>query len=281
MIYYYFCSMTIKANCKINIGLDVLQRRQDGFHDLSTVMYPIKGLYDILDIEPLEGSQTQFISKGFAIDCPPEQNLCIKAYELIKHSFPQIGALRITLDKRIPFGAGLGGGSADATSVLLAINTIFDLALSESQLIALAAQLGSDTAYFVRNSAQLCSGRGDIMKPVELDLSGKYIALVKPDIAVSTRQAYAGVKPAYPTTPLEELIEQPIEQWQASIKNDFEPHIFQEYPLLAQIKAEMIEAGALYAAMSGSGSTIYGIFDEVTKAKSERLESHSPYYFEL
>lgn len=273
--------MTINANCKINIGLDVLERRADGFHELSTVMFPIKGLYDVLEIEPLESPKVEFRSKGMVVDCDPKNNLCVKAYNLMRRLYPSVGGVRITLDKRVPFGAGLGGGSSDATAVLLAINKIFELSLTDERLIELAAMLGSDTPFFVRNTPQLCTGRGEKMQPVEVDLSGKYIALIKSEVSVSTREAYSGVMPAYPTVPLAELISLPLSLWQGKIKNDFEPHIFEAYPLLGQIKADLLASGALYAAMSGSGSTIFGIFDDMHKTKSEQLKSYSPYIFEL
>ncbi len=273
--------MTIKANCKINIGLDVLQRRADGFHELSTVMFPVKGLFDTLHFERLQSPDVEFVGEGLIIDCDPNNNLCVKAYNLMRSRFSEVEGLKITLDKQVPFGAGLGGGSADATAVILAIDKIFNLNLSEEQLIELASELGSDTAFFVRNTPQLCTGRGEKMSPIQLDLSGKYLVLIKPDVSVSTKEAYSGVRPAYPTTPLEELISQRVEEWQGSIKNDFEPHIFEAHPLLKQIKSEILAAGALYAAMSGSGSTIYGIFDSETKAKSEQLDCYSPYIFAL
>ncbi len=252
--------MTIRANCKINIGLDVLRRREDGFHDLSTVMYPIRELYDEVMVDKLASScDVEFVSQGLVIDCPPSKNLCVRAARCMQSKFG-VGGVRITLNKIIPFGAGLGGGSADATAVILAINQLFELQLNESTLIDIAAELGSDTAFFVRNTPQLCSGRGEIMEHIDLDLSGYTILLVKPDVGVSTAQAYGGVCPFVPTTPLDELISKPIEMWQIKVKNDFEPHIFEIYPILAQIKKELIAAGAVYASMSGSGSTIYGIF---------------------
>ncbi len=273
--------MTFLANCKINIGLDILERRSDGYHSLSTAMLPIRQFYDVIEIEPIEGANVEFVSKGLVVDCPAEQNLCIKAYNLIKESFPALGAVRITLDKRVPFGAGLGGGSSDATAVLKGLNTLFELGLSEQRLTELAAQLGSDTPFFVANAPQLCTGRGEIMTPIELDLNGYFLVLIKPDINVSTKEAYAGVRPSYPTTELSSLLSLPIEQWQGRVKNDFEPHIFEAYPLLRHIKESLLGAGAIYAAMSGSGSTIYGIFESEEQAKSEQLESYSPRIFKL
>ncbi len=273
--------MRIKANCKINIGLDIVERRADGFHNISSMMYPIRELYDTLDFEPKTEPGVEFIGCGLIVDCPAEDNLCVKAYKLMQSHYPTIGGLKITLRKQVPFGAGLGGGSSDATAVILAINSIFELSLSEERMIELATHLGSDTAFFVRNTPQLCSGRGEIMSSVDVDLTGKYLALIKPNIHVSTREAYAGVKPAEPTTHLSELLKRPIEEWQGCVKNDFEPHIFEAYPLLSEIKQDLIDAGALYAAMSGSGSTIYGIFNNELDAKSEQLESYSPYILKL
>ncbi|MFR9503857.1 MAG: 4-(cytidine 5'-diphospho)-2-C-methyl-D-erythritol kinase [Rikenellaceae bacterium] len=272
--------MTIKANCKINIGLDVIERRADGFHELSTVMYPVKGLFDTLNIEITEGNSVEFSSSGIIIDCDTKNNLCIKAYNLMKSLYPFIGGVHIALDKQVPFGAGLGGGSSDATAVLVALDSLFGLQLDEQRLIELAAVLGSDTAFFVRNTPQLCSGRGEIMTDAKVDLSGKYLLLIKPEVNVSTREAYAGVKPAHPLKPLYELIKLPVERWQGEIKNDFESHIFKAYPLLGKIKEDLLAAGALYAAMSGSGSTIFGIFDSEQKAKSEQLKSYSPFIFQ-
>lgn len=257
--------MKIKANCKINLGLDVLRRREDGFHELDTVMLPVYGLYDLLDIEPIESDVPQFENAGLAVDCPAEQNICLKAWRLM-HERYGVGAVHITLDKRVPFGAGLGGGSADGTMTLLALNELFALGLSEAELIDLAAELGSDTAFFVRNTPQRCTGRGEVMEPIALDLEGLWIALIKPDEGVSTREAYSGVKPAVPAVPLIERLQRPIQEWQGLIKNDFEPHIFAAHPAIEAAKMELLAAGAIYAAMSGSGSTVYGLFDDEKKA---------------
>ena len=153
--------MKIKANCKINIGLDVLRRREDGFHDLSTVMFPVRGLYDVVEVEPIEGNAAEFRSLGLRIDCADEDNICVKAHRLMQERYA-VGGVRITLDKCVPFGAGLGGGSADGTAVIVAINELFSLNLSERELIDAAAILGSDTAFFVRNTPQLCEGRGEV-----------------------------------------------------------------------------------------------------------------------
>lgn len=268
--------MEIKANCKINIGLDVLRRRADGYHDLSTVMAPVKGLYDVLTVEQAEESSLSIV--GIEVDCDAEQNICMKALRLMQQRYG-IGDVSITLDKRIPFGAGLGGGSADGTAVILALNDIFSLGLDEVTLISLAAELGSDTAFFVRNTPQLCEGRGEIMTPIELDLAGYWLVLIKPDANVSTREAYAGVVPAIPELPLTERLQKPIAEWQGCVKNDFEKSVFAAHPIIADFKQKMIDAGATYASMSGSGSTVFGLFAD--KKQAERLAQYTPYIFEL
>ena len=256
--------MRVKANSKINLGLDVMRRREDGFHEVATVMYPLRGLYDIIDVEPCDGVEPVFENRGFVVDCPAQSNICIKAWRLLNERYG-IGAVRITLDKHTPFGAGLGGGSADGTAVILALNEIFNLSLGEEELISLAAMLGSDTAFFVRNTPQLCMGRGEIMEPISVSLKGKWLLLIKPDEGVSTREAYSGIKPFIPSHPLRERILRPVGEWQALLKNDFEPHIFEAHPLLCEIKEWLLSQGALYAAMSGSGSALFGIFDHEIK----------------
>lgn len=256
--------MKILAHCKINIGLDVLRRREDGYHDLSTVMVPVRSLCDVLEIEP--AAQSEFRQRGIAIDCPPSQNSCLKAWQLM-HERYGAGPVRIELDKRIPYGAGLGGGSADATAVVLAVDRIFGLQLDEAALIDCAAALGSDTAFFVRNAPQLCTGRGEVMRPVCPAIEGLTLVVVKPDIAISTREAYAGVRPALPAEPLEALMQLPVSAWQGRVKNDFEPQLFAAHPQLAVLKESLLAAGALYASMSGSGSTLFGLFDDPLRAQ--------------
>ena len=271
--------MKINANCKINIGLDVLRKREDGYHDLSTVMIPICGLHDVVEVEPIEGDKAEFISLGLKIDCADEDNICVKAHRLMQERY-KIGGVRITLDKRVPFGAGLGGGSADGTVVILAINEIFNLALSEQELIDIAAQLGSDTAFFVRNTPQLCEGRGEVMTPIALpQLEGKWIVLIKPDEGVSTREAYAGVKPAVPELSLTERLKAPIAEWQQSVKNDFERSVFAAHPVIGEFKQMLLDRGALYAAMSGSGSTVFGIFS--SREAAEKLSDTTPYIYKM
>lgn len=253
--------MICRANCKINLGLDVLRRREDGFHDLETVMLPVLELYDIVEVERIDGVSS-FEQRGLAVDCDAESNLCMKALRLMQRLYG-IGEARISLDKRVPFGAGLGGGSSDATAVIMALNELYALGLSEEQLIEVAAMIGSDTAFFVRNTPQLCTGRGDKMTPIELPLRGKYLAIAKPAEGVSTKEAYSGVKPAMSAVRLEKALQRPIEEWQGVVKNDFEPHIFAAHPAIAELKKKMLDAGAVYASMSGSGSAVFGIFEEM------------------
>lgn len=191
--------MILKANCKINIGLNITARREDGFHNLETLMYPITKLYDTLDIQRTTSSGVIFKNSGMTVDCPEEQNICIKAFRLMQREYG-IDGLSITLDKQIPFGAGLGGGSSDAASVLLAINKLYNLSLSQQQLTLHAAELGSDVPFFIRNTPQICRGRGEIMSDFDIDLSHYRIELIKPEgVNISTREAYAAVTP---TTPL-------------------------------------------------------------------------------
>lgn len=251
--------MILRANCKINLGLDILRRREDGFHDLETVMIPVSDVYDIVEVERVEGVSV-FEQNGLLVDCDADDNLCMKALHLMQRLYG-VGAVYIRLDKRVPFGAGLGGGSSDATAVILAINELFELGLSEAKLIETAAMIGSDTAFFVRNTPQLCTGRGEKMEPVELPLQGKYLVVAKPEEGVSTKEAYAGVKPAVPQVRLAEALQRPIEEWLGVVKNDFEPHIFEAHPAIAELKKALLDAGALYASMSGSGSAVFGIFD--------------------
>ena len=187
--------------------------------------------------------------------------------------------VQITLNKRIPYGAGLGGGSADGTAVLLALNEIFNLQLPETELIDLAAELGSDTAFFVRNTPQLCEGRGEIMTPVTIPTDGLWLVLIKPDEAVSTREAYAGVKPAMPEISLVERLKMPITTWQNNIKNDFETSVFAAHPKMAEIKQLLLDRGAVYASMSGSGSTIFGIFQD--KQQAQAMSDVTSYIFEM
>ena len=253
--------MIIKAHCKINIGLRVVRRREDGYHELQTIMYPVRELHDVITIEPLQSSDIEFEGRGLVVDCPVEKNLVVRAARLMQQRYNTPG-VSITLDKRVPFGAGLGGGSADATAVIVALNEIFELGIDKPKLSSLAAELGSDTPFFVYDSPQYCTGRGEIMEPVEVDLSGKWLVVAKPEEGVSTAEAYGGVRPALPENDLCEIVKLPISEWQSAVVNDFEAHILLSHPRIAQIKKSLLDLGAEYAAMSGSGSAVFGIFDK-------------------
>lgn len=255
--------MILHANCKVNLGLDILCRREDGFHDIETVMIPVSELYDIVKVERVDGPSV-FEQRGMVVDCDAENNLCMKALRLMQRLYGA-GEAYIALEKRVPFGAGLGGGSSDATAVILALNELYALGLGEDKLIETAAMIGSDTAFFVRNTPQLCAGRGEKMTPIELPLQGKYLAIAKPEESVSTKEAYAGVKPDFPQVRLIDALQRPIEEWRGVVKNDFEPHIFETHPTIAKLKDKMYESGAVYASMSGSGSAVFGIFDAEPK----------------
>ena len=250
-------AMLVFPNTKINIGLNITEKRTDGFHNLETVFYPIS-LSDVLEfVETKE--ETTFTNSGILIDVPADKNLVLKAYNLLKteHSLAE---LSIHLHKIVPLGAGLGGGSADASFMLAALNDYFNLDLSEKELINYAQKLGSDCPFFIKNKPVFAQGTGNIFTEVELDLSSYYILLVKPDIHISTKVAFSNLIPVKPKHSLSELIKQPIKEWQNIIVNDFEKNIFKLYPEIKAIKENLYNMGAIYAQMSGSGATVYGIF---------------------
>ena len=276
--FYSELLMILHANCKINLGLDILRRREDGYHDLSTVMFPVRGLYDVVEVTRSAAPGARLLTEGLAVDCAPGENICLKAFRLMRERFG-VDGVTIRLDKRVPFGAGLGGGSSDATAVLVALDGLFGLGLCEEELIALAASLGSDTAFFVRNTPQLCTGRGELMEPFPLSLEGLSLVIVKPARGVSTREAYAGVRPRLPEVPLAERLRRPVEAWQGTVTNDFEPSVFAAHPSIREAKELLLASGALYASMSGSGSAVFGLFDDPSAAA--RMREHTPFVYEL
>lgn len=248
--------MIIFPHCKINIGLNILRKRSDGYHDLESVMYPIH-MYDVLEITQSE--YFEFKISGVNIEGNQEDNLCVKAYRLLEKKY-KIPPVFMHLRKQIPFGAGLGGGSSDATFVLLELNRQFNLGLGERDLQELSAQLGSDCAFFVRNEPQLATGRGELLRSVALNLKGYNLKLVNPGVHISTQQAFQGVHISRDEGQLINAINLPIDQWKDSIKNDFEKHIFELHPELSKIKQQLYNEGAIYASMSGSGSSFYAIY---------------------
>ncbi len=250
--------MLFFPNAKINIGLNVVQKRNDGFHNLETVFYPID-LKDALEFVEAENKETTLKTTGIEIDSNIKNNLCYKAYSLMAEGF-DIPPLNIHLHKIIPLGAGLGGGSSDASFLIKEINKYFNLNINSAQLENLAAQIGSDCPFFIKNKPVFAYGRGEKFEEIALDLSDYYIYIIKPDVFVSTADAFSGITPKKPHQSVKDLINQPIDSWKDYIFNDFENTIFKKYPLLAEIKDSMYDMGAVYASMSGSGSAIYGIF---------------------
>ena len=245
-------------HAKINLGLYVTNKRSDGFHNIQTLFYPIPS-HDILEIVPAD--KPALYLSGQALEGAAESNSCWKAYRLLQNDY-DLPPVAIYLHKLIPAGAGLGGGSSDATHTLLMLNRLFELLLSDEQLLDYAAQLGSDCAFFTQTQPMLAEGRGELLRSVKLSLNGYYLLLVLPGVHVSTAEAYAGISPKAPQYALETTIHLPVEEWRQQLSNDFEEHIFRKYPLLSEIKTTLYNKGAVYAAMSGSGSTVFGLFTD-------------------
>ena len=258
-------------NCKINLGLSILEKRKDGFHALETVFYPV-ALNDILEITTtINGQQNalvQFESSGNPIPGDVSSNLCIKAYHLLKADFPQLTPVKIHLHKKIPIGAGLGGGSSDGAAALSMLNDLFQLQLSTTQLIQYAAQLGSDCPFFILNEASHATGRGEIMQPIPINLSNFTMALIHPNIPISTGWAFQQITPAIKEKTIASIIQQPITTWKNELINDFEKPVFEAHPSLALIKHNLYEQGAIYASLSGSGSSLFGLFPKGTTLQS-------------
>jgi 4-diphosphocytidyl-2-C-methyl-D-erythritol kinase len=258
-------------NAKINIGLNIVEKRDDGFHNIESIMYPVS-LSDTLEvIENKDNSSKKiiFTSSGISIPGNTETNLCVKAYNLISIDYP-LPKVKVHLHKHIPIGAGLGGGSSDAAFFIRLINEKFDLGISWGEMHHYARQLGSDCSFFITNKPAFAEEKGDQYEPVSLNLSGHHIVLVYPNILISTAKAYSGVKPHKPSRSLESDIQNlSIEEWKQYIHNDFEDSVFPEFLELQKIKQKLYDEGAVYASMSGSGSTLYGIFKERTDLKDK------------
>ncbi|AMM50338.1 4-diphosphocytidyl-2C-methyl-D-erythritol kinase [Rufibacter sp. DG15C] len=246
-------------NAKINIGLQLVEKRPDGFHNLVSCFYPV-GWTDALEILPTTG-EASFTLSGLPVPGEPTQNLCWRAYELLKKDY-ELPAIQMHLHKVIPMGAGLGGGSADAAFTLKILNDLFALNLTPEQLENYARQLGSDCAFFIQNKPVLAVEKGDVFEPLTLDLKGWHIVLVYPNFGNSTAEAYAGVLPQFPEKSLKTLLVQAPNTWKDAVVNDFEASLFPKYPVLAEVKEQLYSLGAEYASMSGSGSTMYGLFRE-------------------
>lgn len=249
--------MVIFPNCKINLGLHITGKRPDGFHELETVFYPVQ-LRDILEV--VSSTSLEFQSTGLAIPGNPASNLCLKAYQLLKEDFPQLPPVQMHLHKIIPMGAGLGGGSADGAFALRLLNEKYKLNISSKQLIDYAAKLGSDCPFFIMNKACYATGRGEILTPINLDLSRYRFVIVHPGIHINTKWAFEQIQPGLPSRSIKDIIQLPIQDWKHYLSNDFEAPIMQNYPAIEAIKMALYNDGAIYASMSGSGSAVFGIY---------------------
>ncbi len=267
------------VNAKLNLGLNIVRKRPDGYHDLETVFYPV-GKYngtpenpepfcDILEIIPSD--KTEFRFTGRQVDCPLEKNLVYKAWKLFKEEYPTLGEYLITLEKHLPDGAGLGGGSADASAVLCMLNELGGNPFTQEELAAMALKLGADCPFFVYNRPCYAEGVGEKLIPIDLDLAGWWCLLVKPEVSISTKEAFAGVTPQKPTVSLREIVKLDVEEWQGQMVNDFEASLFPNHFDLEMIHDILIANGAEYVAMSGSGSTVFGLFRSKEEAESVRV----------
>ncbi len=256
--------MVVFPNCKINLGLNITAKRADGFHNLETVFVPVQ-VNDALEILPQP--EFSFRQTGITVDGDPEQNLVVKAYRLLQQECPgKIPSCYLHLHKVIPMGAGLGGGSADASFTLLTLNQLFDLKIPHNRLVTLATQLGSDCPFFIKNKPVWATGRGEVMQEIALDLSAYQIILVCPGIHIPTPWAFKQITPQQPQNAILDIIAEPVENWKHKLVNDFEAPVFEAHPALARCKADLYAQGAVYAAMSGSGSSVFGLFPKHKKA---------------
>ena len=276
--------MLLYPNCKINLGLRVIRKREDGYHDIETIFVPIYGLHDELEVSIIDGMSAAsplnggliFEQEGIVVDCEAEDNLIVKCYRQMKAKYPtKVGNVAVRFKKNIPFGAGLGGGSSDAAHMAIALNELFELGLSKEQLAAEVAVLGADCPFFIYNRPCFAEAIGDQLTPIELDMKGIRIVLIKPDEGVSTREAYSGI------TRHPEVAGQ-IKSVLCQAKpvctllgeaglfvNDFEATVFPGHPVIAAIKKRLLDAGAFYAGMSGSGSTVFGLFKDDAEGRSD------------
>ena len=274
--------MLLFPNCKINIGLRVVRKREDAYHDLETIFYPVYGLHDELEVEAITNNTTQhyttlhdsiqFLQEGLAVDCPAEDNLIIKCYLRMRAKYPQISDVRIRFKKNIPFGAGLGGGSSDAAHMAIALNELFSLGLTQQQLAEEVRPLGADCPFFVYNTPCYAEGIGDKLTPIALDLSGLRLVMVKPACGVSTKEAYGGIIPKGTSKVLTDLkVLNVLNDLTilSTLTNDFEETVCKVHPEIAEIKKRLQDAGAVYAAMSGSGSTVFGLFQDDAEGRTD------------
>ncbi len=258
-------------NAKINLGLNIVSKRNDGYHNLETIFYPIP-IKDALEIIVKKEQDTDtFIESGIKVDSSPESNLVMKALKLMRENY-DFPLVEVHLLKKIPFGAGLGGGSSDASFMLKLINDTFELGATKEELALLAVKLGADCPFFIYNHPMFASGIGEIFEPVDFSLKGYSFVLIKPDIHVSTKDAFSLIKPTLPNISLKEIIKKPVQEWKGLMINDFEKSVFEKYPAIDEIKNKLYNNGALYASMSGSGSSIFGIFDKPYRVDNSQYQ---------
>lgn len=275
-------ALVVFPNCKINLGLHVLEKRSDGYHNLETIFLPLS-LKDALEVNSclLKGSASGFELSiaGEAIPGEPGSNLCTKAWQLLKKDYPDVPAVKMHLLKAIPAGAGLAGGSSDGAFTLLLLNQFFGLGLGQDKLLGYALQLGSDCPFFIINKPCLATGRGEILEELSLDLSDYKIVVVYPDLHINTAWAFSQLQPAKTSQSLKEIIREPIESWRENLVNHFEEPVFNAHPSLRKIKDALYQAGALYASMTGTGSCIFGIFRKKGRITSLRLDGTNKVYY--
>jgi 4-diphosphocytidyl-2-C-methyl-D-erythritol kinase len=255
--------LVVFPNCKINLGLNIVAKRADGFHDLETVFYPI-AIKDVLEVvqQSPDSTDVEFTATGLQVAGTATDNLCVKAYHLLQKDFPSLPSIKMHLHKVIPMGAGLGGGSSDGAFTLGLLNRKFQLNLPADQLIDYALQLGSDCPFFIFNTPCFAEGRGEKLEPIHVDLSGYCIVVIYPGIHVNTGWAFSQVRPTRPQRQMRDIIHQPIITWKDELANDFEEAVFDAHPQIKAIKENLYAHGAVYASMSGSGSTVYGILEK-------------------
>lgn len=263
--------MVVFPNAKINIGLNVVSRRPDGYHDIETVMIPV-GWSDILEIVPAAGPETTLTVTGRTVDCPPDRNLVMRALRAVEARCPGIPAVDIYLHKIIPDGAGLGGGSSDAAFTIKVLDRMFELGLSQAEMADIAASVGSDCPFFIYDRPMLCTGTGTQMQQFEMPQfpPGMLIAIVKPPQGVSTAAAYAGVTPRLAVPPVREAAARPVTEWSGILSNDFEPSVITACPEIGKVRDNLMSLGPVYCSMSGSGSAVYAFFD-ADKLTADRL----------
>lgn len=266
--------MVFFPNAKINLGLRVIRKREDGYHDIETVFYPINGLRDALEIvRGTSDTPVDFNVTGLPVQGEVDKNLCVKAYTLLKQDFPSLPGIQMHLHKTIPMGAGLGGGSADGAFTLRLLNQHFQLGLTQEQLIQYALQLGSDCPFFILNQPCYATGRGEIMKLLSLNLTGYQFVLINPGIHVPTGWAFGQLTPTIPTKSCEKIVSQDPLTWQDQLVNDFETPVMDAHPKIRELKEMLYQFGAVYASMTGTGSTVYGVFKKETDLSSLQFPS--------